>query len=201
MIDAFIFKNDFMHLTVTPNTYDAAYAIEATVHSPDLAACYHEIFKALKPGCCFACYEWCLTDKFDPQNSEHIRMKRGIEIGNGIVNLMNSSAVLEAVKKAGFEVLNHHDEHVHCNEDPYQTPWYETFTPSLSFSGWKHTRLGTWFTQQAVNIAEYIHLLPTGSAHVHQILIRNSRDLVESGKLGIFTPGYFFLARKPAVSM
>ena len=42
--------------------------IEATCHAPDAAACYGEIFRVLKPGGVFASYEWCLTDKYDPNN-------------------------------------------------------------------------------------------------------------------------------------
>ena len=29
----------------------------------------------LKPGQCFAAYEWCITDSFDPKNEEHQRIK------------------------------------------------------------------------------------------------------------------------------
>jgi hypothetical protein len=33
--------------------------------------CYKEIFRVLKPGACFAGYEWCATDMYDPNNAEH----------------------------------------------------------------------------------------------------------------------------------
>jgi hypothetical protein len=29
----------------------------------------------LKPGQCFAAYEWCITESFDPLNQEHQRIK------------------------------------------------------------------------------------------------------------------------------
>ena len=32
-------------------------------------------FIVLKPGQCFAAYEWCITDSFDPKNEEHQRIK------------------------------------------------------------------------------------------------------------------------------
>lgn len=33
--------------------------------------CYKEIYRVLKPGACFAGYEWCATDQYDPANAEH----------------------------------------------------------------------------------------------------------------------------------
>jgi len=29
----------------------------------------------LKPGCCFAGYEWCATDQYDPNNEEHKKVR------------------------------------------------------------------------------------------------------------------------------
>lgn len=43
-----------MNLPFAPESYDAAYAIEATCHAPDRTACFTQIFKALKPGAVFA---------------------------------------------------------------------------------------------------------------------------------------------------
>lgn len=37
--------------------------------------CYQEIYRVLKPGQCFAAYEWCMTDSFDPNNQEHQQIK------------------------------------------------------------------------------------------------------------------------------
>ena len=41
--------------------------------------CYEEIYRVLKPGQCFAAYEWCMTDSFDPSNQEHQKIKVGIQ--------------------------------------------------------------------------------------------------------------------------
>jgi sterol 24-C-methyltransferase len=46
-------------------SYDGVYAIEATCHAPERRGVYGEIFRVLKPGAVFACYEWCLTDEYD----------------------------------------------------------------------------------------------------------------------------------------
>lgn len=37
--------------------------------------CYRELFRVLKPGGCFAGYEWCMTASFDADNAEHRRIK------------------------------------------------------------------------------------------------------------------------------
>ncbi|KAH0888167.1 hypothetical protein HID58_050596, partial [Brassica napus] len=37
--------------------------------------CYKEIYRVLKPGQCFAAYEWCMTDAFDPDNAQHQKIK------------------------------------------------------------------------------------------------------------------------------
>lgn len=34
----------------------------------------------LKPGQVFACYEWCLTDKYDKANEEHRRIKKQVRM-------------------------------------------------------------------------------------------------------------------------
>ncbi len=48
--------------------FDAAYAIEATCHAPDRVGVYSEIYRVLKPGAIFACYEWCMTDLYESGN-------------------------------------------------------------------------------------------------------------------------------------
>ena len=47
-------KGDFMNLPFPANSFDGAYAIEATCHAPDRTGCFAQIFKVLKPGKIFA---------------------------------------------------------------------------------------------------------------------------------------------------
>ncbi|GKV34846.1 hypothetical protein SLEP1_g43188 [Rubroshorea leprosula] len=85
--------------------FDAVYAIEATCHAPDAYGCYKEIYRVLKPGQCFAAYELCMTDSCDPQNQEHQKIKAEIEIGDGLPDVRLTGQCLEALKRAGFEVI------------------------------------------------------------------------------------------------
>ncbi|KAK6119204.1 hypothetical protein DH2020_047052 [Rehmannia glutinosa] len=97
-------KADFMNMPFPENTFDAVYAIEATCHAPDPVGCYKEIYRVLKPGQCFAAYEWCMTDAYDPNNKEHQQIKAEIELGNGLPDIRLTHQCLDALKKAGFEV-------------------------------------------------------------------------------------------------
>ena len=58
-------KGDFMQMSFPENSFDAVYAIEATVHAPKLQGVYEQIFKVLKPGGVFGVYEWLMTDAYD----------------------------------------------------------------------------------------------------------------------------------------
>lgn len=69
-----------MEMPFEDNSFDAVYAIEATCHAPKLEGVYGEVFRVLKPGGTFAFYEWCVTDKYDPNDPEHRRIIRGVEV-------------------------------------------------------------------------------------------------------------------------
>uniref|UniRef100_A0A0A9CQG4 Smt1 n=2 Tax=PACMAD clade TaxID=147370 RepID=A0A0A9CQG4_ARUDO len=52
-------------------------------------------------------------------------------------------------------------------------------------------------TRTMVKALEYVGLAPQGSERVSNFLEKAAEGLVEGGKKEIFTPMYFFLARKP----
>ncbi|KAK2855587.1 Delta(24)-sterol C-methyltransferase, partial [Arthroderma sp. PD_2] len=102
-------KGDFMQMSFEPNTFDAVYAIEATVHAPSLEGVYSQIFKVLKPGGVFGVYEWVMTDKYDNDDPVHREIRLGIEQGDGISNMVKESVAVDAMKAAGFELLKVED--------------------------------------------------------------------------------------------
>ncbi|KAL9321755.1 hypothetical protein ACSQ67_009808 [Phaseolus vulgaris] len=186
-------KADFMKIPIADNTFDAVYAIEATCHAPDAYGCYKEIFRVLKPGQYFAAYEWCMTDNFDPQNPEHQKIKAQIEIGDGLPDIRLTTKCLEALKQAGFEVISEKDL---AADSP--VPWYLPLDKShFSLSSFRLTAVGRLFTKNMVKVLEYVGLAPKGSLRVQDFLEKAAEGLVEGGKKEIFTPMYFFLARKP----
>jgi sterol 24-C-methyltransferase len=185
-------KADFMHVPEEDETYDAIYEVEATCHAPDKVGIYTEIKRLLKPGQLFAGYEWVVTDKYDPNNKEHVALKKGIEVGNGLPDLETPDVIVDALKKAGFEVLEAFDLAPRSD-----IPWYSALSPNFSITGFLHTAVGRWLTGRMVRILEYTKLAPTGTTSVHDMLERAASDLVAAGRAEVFSPMYFVLARKP----
>jgi len=187
-------KGDFMNIPFPEQTYDAAYSIEATIHAPDKVGVYSEIFRVLKPGALYGSYEWVMTNKYDESNQEHVRIRKGIEVGNGLPELKTPQHLLDALKEVGFEVLEFRD--IARNSDE-ETPWYLPIEGSYSFMGFKHTWIGSLISHYSLSTLEMIKVTPTGTTEVSDILMATAEDLVKGGKLDIFTPAFFFVARKP----
>ncbi|PIN27157.1 SAM-dependent methyltransferase [Handroanthus impetiginosus] len=186
-------KADFMSMPFPDNTFDAVYAIESTCHAPDPVGCYKEIYRVLKPGQCFAGYEWCMTDTFDPNNKDHQKIKAEIELGNGLPDIRFTSQCLEALKQSGFEVIWEKDLAL----DSY-VPWYLPLDKThFSLSNFRTTATGRLITKYMVMALEKMGVAPKGSGRVQEVLEKSADGLVAGGKHGIFTPMYFFLARKP----
>lgn len=187
-------KADFMHIPAADNTYDAIYSCEATCHAPDKVGVYSELFRVLKPGGYYATYEWVVTEQFDENDPEHVKIKKGIEVGNGLPDLEKPSLLTDALKEAGFEIVDSVD--LAKKADP-ETPWYLSLSGSFSLTGFKHTRIGRTITHAAVSTLEYLKIAPEGTTRVSQMLCETADDLVEGGKKDVFTPMHFFLVRKP----
>jgi len=185
-------KADFMKVPQEDNLYDAIYQVEATCHAPDKVGVYKEIKRLLKPGQLFGGYEWIITDKYDASNPEHKKIKEGIEVGNGLPDLEKPSVIVDALKAAGFEVLEAYDL-----APTGDLPWYYALSPSFSIFGFLHTGVGRWLTGRLVRAMEYSRIAPPGSVKVHNMLESAATDLVAGGVQQIFSPMFFILARKP----
>nr|XP_027106903.1 cycloartenol-C-24-methyltransferase 1-like isoform X2 [Coffea arabica] len=116
-----------------------------------------------------------------------------IELGNGLPDIRLTGQCLEAVKKAGFEVIWGKDL---AADSP--VPWYLPLDKShFSLSSFRLTAVGRLITKNLVKALEYVGLAPNGSQRVQDFLEKAAEGLVAGGKKDIFTPMYFFLARKP----
>ncbi|KAG0460147.1 hypothetical protein HPP92_023275 [Vanilla planifolia] len=188
-------KADFMRMPFPDNNFDAIYAIEATCHAPDALGCYKEIFRVLKPGQCFAAYEWCMTEHYNPKNESHKKVKAEIEIGDGLPDIRSTNQCLDALKQAGFEVIWEKDLAI---DSPL--PWYLPLdTRHFSLSSFRLTTLGRLITRTMVKTLEFVGLAPQGSVRVSSFLEKAAEGLLEGGRKEIFTPMYFFLVRKPVL--
>lgn len=194
-------KGDFMQMHFEPNSFDAVYAIEATVHAPTLEGVYSEIYKVLKPGGTFGVYEWVMTDNYNNDDPLHREIRLGIEQGDGISNMMTATDALDAIKAAGFELQHAED----LAERPDAIPWYYPLAGS-----WEHmSSLGDMFTiarmtwwgrglaHRFVGGMETIGLLPKGSQKTADSLAVAADNLVKGGEMKLFTPMYLMVAKKP----
>jgi sterol 24-C-methyltransferase len=186
---------DFMDLPLKDGTCDAAIAIEAACHAPDRNRFLSNLARAMKPGALFGGYEWCLTPKYDADDPEHREIKRGIEgAGTAVPEVVSCVSVLHALRRAGFEVIESGDRAL--ESDP-ETPWYSPLATRLSFRGFKRTCAGRALTMAAVRLLEIVRVAPPGCTAVSSFLNDGARALVRGGQTGIFTPMFYFLARKP----
>lgn len=188
-------------MSFEPESFDAVYAIEATVHAPSLQGVYSEIFKVLKPGGVFGVYEWLMTDNYDNTNEHHREIRLGIELGDGISNMVKISEGIAAIKAAGFELELHED----LAKRPDATPWYYPIAGDIKYVSSltdligvaRMTRVGRTFMHRFVGALEYVGLAPGGTAKTADSLAIAADCLVAGAKEDLFTPMYLMVARKP----
>ena len=133
-------KCDFMQVDAPDASFDAAYSIEASCCAPDKAGVYGEAFRVLKPGGCFAAYEYCLTDRFDADDPDHQRLKADIEVGGGLPDIARPHEIDDALREVGFELTEARDL---AAEAPPGIPWYQPLVGSgLSFASFRSSPAG-----------------------------------------------------------
>ncbi|KAH7367665.1 S-adenosyl-L-methionine-dependent methyltransferase [Plectosphaerella cucumerina] len=195
-------QGNFMSIPFENETFDAVYAIEATVHAPSLEAVYKEIYRVLKPGGTFGVYEWVMTEKYDNDNIHHRETRINIEQGDGIANMVKASEAVRAIKAAGFELLVNED--MAARPDPI--PWYWP----LDSGSWRHaqtvgdllytfrmTWIGRNVTRCMLSALETMRIAPPGMVKTSDSLCAAADALVLGAKEKIFTPMYLMVGRKP----
>jgi len=196
-------KGDFENMPFPDNTFDSTYAIEATCHARHLENPYGEIYRTLKPGSYFACYEWLTTDCYDENNLEQKKIIHGIEEGNSISKLYTIPECINAIKSCGFELIEYRDlADPNAPMAQAQDPWYKPLQGSYSFNfddihNWRMNPIGRFVTDKFVFALETLRLAPSGTRQVSKILNNAADCLIKGGEQHLFTPMFFFLARKP----
>ncbi|KAG7193002.1 Delta(24)-sterol C-methyltransferase [Scheffersomyces spartinae] len=194
-------KGDFMKMDFEPETFDAVYAIEATVHAPVLEGVYSEIYKVLKPGGVFGVYEWVMTDAYDETNEEHRAIAYGIELGDGIPKMYKREVAEKALQNAGFEIEYQQDMADKDDDIPWYYPlagnWKYIQTLGDIATVFRTSWLGRKITTETVGLMEKIGLAPAGSKEVTNALEQAAVYLVAGGEKKLFTPMMLYVARKP----
>ncbi|MEM7605129.1 MAG: methyltransferase domain-containing protein [Myxococcota bacterium] len=187
-------KADFMNIPTREERFDAIYTIEASCHAPDRVGLFTELNRVMKPGAVFGGFEWCLTDKYDGENAEHRRIKKEIEEGDGLPDIAHTSEIDAALLASGFELVEVCDLAT-CGSE--ERPWYYSLTGGdLTLASIPRTPIGRQITNVATAVLERLRILPEGTAEVSRFLGKAGDALVEGGEREIFTPMYYFLARK-----
>mmetsp|Transcript_37285 Transcript_37285/g.54899 ORF Transcript_37285/g.54899 Transcript_37285/m.54899 type:complete len:420 (+) Transcript_37285:70-1329(+) len=200
-------QGDFMHMPLEDNSFDGAYAIEATCHAPDRVGVYKEIFRVLRPGSFFACYEWCMTDGYDSTNADHNRIKKQIEEGDGLPDICHTSVCLQALKDAGFDLVEERDM---ANDDmdigttigggvSKGKPWYLPLCPSWNpfTQRFQFNWIGLILTKYILKVMEFVYIAPRGTSKTQIMLQKGGIGLADGGKAEIFTPMYLMVGRVP----
>lgn len=190
-----VIQGDFMSLPFPNNHFDKIYAIEALCHAPDLAGVYQQIYDKLKPGGVAGFYEWAMTDKYDPNNAEHLKAKEMIEYGNGICEMKTITEIEEAISLVGFERIETEDLAATASAD--EIVWYHTLQSGWSLAQFRQTKLSRTVMHYMLRGMETFGIAKKGVSKAQNVLLVAADGLVAGGKLGIFTPMYFVLLRKP----
>lgn len=187
-------QGDFMNIPFPDDSFDRLYAIEALCHAPDLIDVYKQILRKLKPGgrACF--YQWGMTDKYNPDNSEHKKVKERIEYGNSICKLHTTVEIDEAIEKAGFVK----EETINLVHTDYgnNIPWYSTLQSGWSYKQIRQSKASRFVMQRVFKTLEALGMVKKGVVKTQKILLVAADALVKAGKLDIFTPMYLVVVSK-----
>lgn len=187
-----VIESDFLNIPVGPGHFDAGFAFEATCHAPNKPSVFGEAARVIKSGGYYAVYEWCITPKYDDKNPVHRRIRFGIEKGNALPSLATFDEVIQGMEVSGFQVVDALDRAHEC--DP-ELPWYSALD-EVSVRNLPRTPAGRTITNAMTSLMEKVGVAPKGTHSVSDLLNDAADNLVGGGKLDIFTPMYFVLARK-----
>ena len=188
-------QGDFMRIPAPDASFDAAYQIEATAHAPDKKGAFAEVWRVLRPGGMFGGYEWCLTSGYNAEDPGHQKIKKDIETGNGLPDIASFDDVIGALRNAGFEVVESFDA---AGKSDADTPWYRALEGrDFSLKSLPRTSIGRSVTAWALRVLEPLRIVPKGTVDVQDFLNLAADSLVEGGRNRLFTPMFYFTARKP----
>ena len=142
-----------------------------------------------------------MTDDFDENNPEHKEIAHSIEIGNGIPKMRKTAECIQALKNVGFDVLMNQD----LANVGDAINWYYPLEGDIRkcqtakdvLTTLAMTKLGRFTTTNFVRVLEKIGLAPKGTVETQKFLETAADALVAGARKNLFTPMFFFVAKKP----
>lgn len=199
-------EHSFLDIPFAEETFDKAYAIEATCYAPTLKEVYSEAYRVLKPGGVFGLYEVVMTDKYDDNNPIHREVRLNLERGGGVAHIYTAAEAVEAMKASGFEIIATDDIGARPDQIPWEMqlsdPWLEAkglvsgFLLNVLFAA-RANKLANRVLQTAVGKLEQFGVFPAGAQKVSDLMVTIIDGMYRGGELGIFSPMYLMIGRKP----
>lgn len=124
-----------------------------------------------------------------------------LQKGNGIPKMRKIAECLQALKNVGFEIEMHED--LANMGDSIQ--WYYPLEGDIRkcqtmrdvLTTMAMTKLGRFTTTNFCRVLERIGLAPKGTVETQKFLEVAADALVEGAQKNLFTPMFFFVAKKP----
>lgn len=180
--------------TLAENTFDAAYAIESTMHASDKILAFEQINRILKPGGLFWCQEFALTDVYDENNLTHQNAVKKLADAIALGEVFRAEQIRLGLEQAGFRVLDYKDFALE-SEVPWYAPFkggYQRSLTSLQVSPFRRS-----LVLLSARLAEFIRAVPKGTVDLVKFLDEGAEAYARAGELGIATLLCCFLAEKP----
>ena len=135
-------------------------------------------------GALFSSYEWLKTNKYDKNNKIHVNVVDGIAEGNALPEVRTIEECIAAAKEVGFEV-----QYTIDRATTGGVPWQAAM---------KSARRAAYITHILTGVLEFVRFAPKGTQAVHTMLLKAAVNLEKGGDLGIFSPMYLIVMKKPS---
>ncbi|MDE0094712.1 MAG: class I SAM-dependent methyltransferase [Gammaproteobacteria bacterium] len=192
---------DYLHCsfldmnTIPENTFDAAYAIESTMHASDKILAFEQIQRILKPGGLFWCQEFALTDLYDENDPTHQVAVQDLADAIALGEVFRFEQIGLGLEKAGFKVLDCKDFALEC-----EVPWYAPFKSGYerSLTSFRVSPFQRSLVVLSARLGEFFRAVPKGTVDLVKFLDQGAEAYIRAGELGIATLLCCYLAEKPS---
>lgn len=196
----FMVQNYLNVTELEPNSFDAVFYMESSLHCENRTQTFEQAFKVLKPGGRVVAFEYVLLDGWDPKDPEQVELMRLHLWGNGCARTPTAEEDLQMFRDAGFEVLEAYD-FMDVGDELYGDevfPWWGDLQMN-----WRFHLLPAhpWVRRPLASILSglaWLGVIPSDVAKAAHVMNAGGDGLSGLGKLNAITPQFVVVARKPA---